>query len=211
MQRRVISSKYNRNMRLLALLAAALLPAFGQTMTADPAKTFGLPNAPVRVDVFSDFECPACRAFHVDMLPNIERDYGVPGKVYIVSHEFPLNIPAHKFSREAANYATAAARVGKYAQVADALFKNQATWSETGKFWEVIAAVLTPAEQKKVQALAKDVSVLAEVQNDVQLGNQLQVSSTPSIFIAGHAGKRYPLPWPMTYNLFQSLVANLGK
>jgi protein-disulfide isomerase len=199
-------------MRLFALFAAALLPAFGQTMTADPAKTFGQPNAPVRLDVFSDFECPACRNFHIQMLPNIERDYGVPGKAYIVSHEFPLNIPAHKFSREAANYATAAARVGKYVQVADALFQNQAAWSESGKIWDTIAPALTPAEQKKVQALVKDPSVLAEVQNDVQLGNQLQVSSTPSLFITGKNGKRYPIPYnELTYSFFQSLVNQLAR
>src|SRR5215469_4182469 len=129
-------AQYNRTMRLLALLTLALAPSFGQTLTADSAKTFGLPSAPVRLDVFSDFECPACRSFHIDTLPNIERDYGVPGKIYIVSHEYPLNIPAHKYSREAANYATAAAKIGKYAQVADALFQNQATWGTSGKVWD---------------------------------------------------------------------------
>src|ERR1035438_408615 len=133
-----MSPKYNRTMRLFALLVtAALLPCFSQTMTADKEKAFGTPSAPLRLDVFSDFECPACRAFHIDMLPKIETDYGVPGKIYIVSHEFPLNIPAHKFSREAANCATAAARVGKYVQVADALFQNQTTWEVSGKYWDI--------------------------------------------------------------------------
>lgn len=199
-------------MRLFALLlAAAVLPSFSQTLTADKDKTFGNPSAPIRLDIFSDFECPACRAFHTEMLPRIFTDYGVPGKIYIVSHEYPLNIPAHKYSREAANYATAAARVGKYVAVSDALFQNQATWSASGKYWDVIAGVLTPAEQKKVQALAKDPAVLAEVQADVNLGNQLQVQSTPSIFISGPGGKRYNLPWPMTYSLFQSMVTNLAR
>jgi protein-disulfide isomerase len=101
--------------------------------------------------------------------------------------------------------------VGKYSQVADALFQNQAMWGESGKVWDAIAGVLTPAEQKKVQALAKDPSVLAEVQADVNLGNQLQVSQTPSIFITGANGKHFILPWPMHYNLFQSLVANLAR
>jgi len=43
-----------------------------------------------------------------------------------VSREFPLRM--HQYSREAANYATAAARLGKYQQVADALFLNQLVW-----------------------------------------------------------------------------------
>jgi protein-disulfide isomerase len=199
-------------MKLCFLLLAALLPCAGQTLTADQNKAFGNPAAPLRLDVFSDFECPACRAFHLEMLPQIERDYGPSGKIYIVSHEFPLNIPAHKYSREVANYATAAARIGKYDAVADSLFQNQPTWYAEGRapgtFWNFIAAVLTPAEQKKVQALAKDSGVLEEVQNDVNLGNRLNVNSTPSLFLT-RGSQRYPLPWPFTYALFQKLVDTL--
>jgi len=32
----------------------------------------------------------------------------------MVKREFPLNIPDHKYARQAAQYATAAARVGKH-------------------------------------------------------------------------------------------------
>src|ERR1700753_3746802 len=120
-------------MKLCALLLTVALFCFGQSMTVDTNKCFGNPNAPVRLDIFSDFECPACRAFHMELLPQIERDYGPTGKIYIVSHEFPLNIPAHKFSHEVAAYATAAARVGKYDVVADALFQNQLAWYTEGK------------------------------------------------------------------------------
>ncbi len=198
-------------MKLCVLLAAALLPSLSiaQPLPADTAKCFGNPSAPVRLDVFSDFECPACRAFHTELLPQIERDYGPTGKIYIVSHEYPLNIPAHKYSREVAAYATAAARIGKYEAVADALFQNQQAWytegKNPGKFWEVIASVLTPAEQKRVQALAKDASVLNEVQNDYNLGTRLGVNSTPSLFLS-HGAQRFSLPWPVSYPLFRSMV-----
>jgi protein-disulfide isomerase len=197
-------------MKLCALLLAAFIPCLGQPLPADTNKAFGNPAAAVRLDVFSDFECPACRSFHVNMLPQIERDYGPTGKLYIVSHEFPLNIPAHKLSREVAAYATAAARIGKYDAVADALFQKQPSWYTEAtspiKFWDVIAAVLTPTEQKKVQALAKDPSVLAEVQSDVDLGNRLGVNSTPSFFLS-QGMRRFPLPWQgLTYPLFRSMV-----
>ena len=142
------------------------------------------------------------------MLPQIERDYGPTGKLYIVEHEFPLNIPAHKYSREAADLATAAARVGKYDPVADTLFQNQGAWGASGKVWDTVAAVLSPAEQKKVQAMAKDPSVLTEVQNDVNLGNRLNVASTPTIFLT-HGSQRYSLVWPLNYQLFKSMVDSM--
>jgi protein-disulfide isomerase len=197
-------------MKLCALLLAAFIPCLGQPLPADTNKAFGNPAAAVRLDIFSDFECPACRNFHVNMLPQIERDYGPTGKLYIVSHEFPLNIPAHKLSREVAAYATAAARIGKYDVVADALFQKQPSWYTEAtnpiKFWDVIAAVLTPAEQKRVLALAKDPSVLAEVQNDVDLGTRLRVDSTPSFFLS-QGIRRFSLPWQgLTYPLFRSMV-----
>src|SRR5580692_1703301 len=113
-------------MKLCALLLAALIPCLSQPLPADKDKAFGNPAAARRLDVFSDFSCPMCRSFHMEILPQLVRDYGPGGRIYIVSHEFPLNIPAHKYSREAAYYATAAARIGKYDAVADKLFLTQA-------------------------------------------------------------------------------------
>ena len=49
----------------------------------------------------------------------------------------------------------------------------------SGKIWETVAAMLTPAERAKVQALAKDPAVLAEVQRDVDSAMQAKVPSTP--------------------------------
>jgi len=143
----------------------------------------------------------------MEILPQLERDYGPTGKIYIVSHEYPLNIPAHKYSREAANYATAAARIGKFDAVADKLFLNQAGWSVNGNVWAEVASVLTPAEQKKVQALEKDPAAAAEVQSDVDLGNRLGVNSTPTVFLT--KGRRFPIPNPMNYSLLRSLIDGL--
>lgn len=198
-------------MKLLAVVIVALMPCLASTMDIDKGKAIGNPAAPIRIDIFSDFECPACRLLHMQMLPLIIRDYAATsGKVYLVSHEFPLNIPAHKFSREAANYATAAARTGKYFQVADALFLTQAAWSESGKVWDAVSKVLSPAEQKKVQAMVNDPGVLAEVQADVDLGNASRVSSTPTVFVT-QGIKRFSLPWPFEYSLFRSMIDGLLK
>jgi len=99
--------------------------------------------------------------------------------------------------------------------VADALFQKQPQWYTEApnpiKYWDVIAGVLTPAEQKKVQALAKDPSVLAEVQSDVELGNRLRVDSTPSFFLT-QGMRRFPLPYQgLTYPLFRSMVDGMTR
>ena len=65
------------------------------------------------IEIFSDYACPHCKLYHENTLPLVMRDYVVKGKVYVVNREFPLNIPGHQFARLAAQYATAAARIGE--------------------------------------------------------------------------------------------------
>jgi protein-disulfide isomerase len=145
------------------------------------------------------------------LMPMIIRDYVVPGKVYLVSREFPLSGQYHPYAREAALYATAAGRVGKYQQAADALFKNQAAWAQTGKAWDVVAQVLTPAEQKRVQLLVKDPGVVAEVQREYDEGVAAGVNATPTVIVTQGA-KRYPIPaQQLHYGFLKSLLDGMVK
>ena len=192
------------------LLLLAALPGLAGAGEIDRGKSFGNPAAPLTIELFSDFQCPACRALHLQQLPLIMRDYVNTGKAYLVYKELPL--PMHSHSREAAAYACASARVGKYEQVADVLFQSQPSWAESGKVYETVASVLTPAEQKKVQALAKDPSVLSEVQSDMQEGQQERVNQTPTMVVI-RSGKKYPIGGPnsLSYDLlrrfFDGLIA----
>ena len=90
--------------------------------------------------------------------------------------------------------------------VADALWKNQATWAINGQVWETVATVLTAAEQKKVQALAKDPGVEAEVSRDVDEGTKDGIDRTPTMFITAN-GKRIMLPGGApSYDLLNSVL-----
>lgn len=195
-------------MKLFALALAALLPCLAASSDADSGKSMGSPSAPIRIEVFSDFECPACKGLHEQILPLVFKDYVIPGKIYLVSREFPL--PMHQYSREAANYATAAARIGKYEQVANALFLNQAAWEVSGKVWDTVANVLTPAEAKKVQSLAKDPSVLSAVERDVDAGKAAAINQTPTMIIT-RGTSRFPVIGAVNYNLLRSLLDGLLK
>src|ERR1035441_8045311 len=157
-------------MKLIAAVLATILPCLAASPAADKGKLLGNPSAPVTIEIFSDFECPMCKTFHERTVPLLMRDFVTSGKACIISREFPLNIPAHKYSREAANYATAAARIGQYDAVAHVLFQNQESWETSGKVWDTVASVLTPEQQKKVKSLVGDSSVVDEVQADVDYG-----------------------------------------
>jgi len=186
----------------------ALLPAMAALSDIDPNRTAGNSSAPVTVQVYSDFECPSCKAFHERTLPLLERDLVNTGKVFLVYREFPL--PMHAHSREAADYAVAAARIGLYRPVADALFRNQLAWSASGKVWDAVASVLTPTQQKKVKATADDASVLGEIQRDVNAGRAVPVPSTPTLVIS-RGGKSYPISGTLSYEFLKKFIDDLAR
>lgn len=192
-------------MKFLALALASVLTCAGAEPSQEKAKTMGSFSAPLRMDLYSDFTCPHCKWFHDQILPKLINDFISPGKAYLVFHEYTLTGPGHEYSREASSYAAAAVRVGKYPQVAGALFASQDSWARTGKVWDVVASVLTPAERTKVQALVKDPAVLADVQHDLESGQTARVDRTPTLIIT-RRGKQTPWIYWNDYNLFKSFL-----
>jgi protein-disulfide isomerase len=198
-------------MKRYALALALLLPCTAAVSNIDKAKALGSPNAPIVMEVFASFDCPHCRELHEVTMPLVMRDFVNTGKVYLVNREFPLSGQYHPYAREAASYAVAAARIGKYTEVAEALFRNQAIWATNGKVWETVASVLTPTEQKKVQALANDPGVVSEVQREYDEGVALGVNSTPTVFVT-RGSNRYPIPGQqLNYSFLKSLLDGMSK
>ena len=189
-------------MKMFALALALMLPC----LAAGPGgKSMGNPAAPLRMDLFDDFTCSHCKILHEQILPKIIADYVTPGKAYLVFHEYTLTGPSHEHSKTASMYAAAAARVGKYPQICDALFLTQSSWAMSGKVWETVAPVFTPVEQKKVQALMQDPAVAAEVQHDLEMGTAAHVDRTPTLVIT-RKGKQTPWSSWTDYGLFKSMV-----
>jgi protein-disulfide isomerase len=200
-----------KGMRISAfgLTLVLLLSCQAANDPIDKGKLLGSQSAPMTLEIYSSFDCPHCKTMHETDGPLLMQDFVIPGKACIVSREFPLTGPAHPYAREAANYATAAARIGKYDVVSDTLFKNQNTWAINGKVWAAVAAVLTASEQAKVQSLAKDPTVLAEVQRDYDAGMAAGITSTPSTIIV-YKGKRYPpLSGAQNYDLLKQYLNGL--
>ena len=199
-------------MKRFAAALAVLAPClFGITPEIDKAKALGNPAAPIVMEVYASYDCSHCRDLHDQTIPLIVRDYVNNGKLYLVYREFPLYGPYHPYAKEAAHYAVAAGRIGKYHEVGNALFKMQATWAQNGKIWDSIASALTPTEQKKVEALVKDPGVIAEVQREYDAGVAAGVNATPTVFV-NQGAKRYPInASQLHYGFLKSLLDGMLK
>ncbi len=185
---------------LVVAIPAAAGPSGGS------GRSIGSAIAPITIELFSDFECPACKTLHDETLGPLIADYVDKGKVYLVRRYWAW--PQHAHAKVAACLASAAERIGKYQPVCDALFKDQQAWSISGKVEEAASSVLTPAEAQKVRALAKDPAVIAEVDKDMALGKAENVTQTPTMIIT-HNGQKTPIPGPISYPILKRFLDNL--
>src|SRR5258708_5001340 len=197
-------------MKLFVFALAAAAAALSAVPEAPKSKIAGFSSAPMRLELYGDFTCPHCRMVHEQILPQLMQDYVTPGKAYLVFRDYVLPGAGHQYSRPAATYAAAAARIGKYQTAADALFKAQGAWAISGQIWPSIAASFTPEEQKKIQALVKDPSIATDVQNDIDAGNMVPVQSTPTMVVI-YKGKKQPWAmwnsYPLLKNYLDTLLA----
>jgi protein-disulfide isomerase len=193
-------------MRTFAVVLAAAAALMAGSTDNINGNTYGEPHAPVLIEIFSDFQCPACKTLHDDTFQLIMRDYVVPGKVYIIYRYFPL--PMHPFGHPCAEFACAASRIGRYQKVADALFAQQSNISMSGKVEDVVNSVLTPTEAKKVKSLLHDPGVQREIQTDLDEGKLVPVTGTPTLWIT-HGGKSQVVSFPINYSLLKSYLDTL--
>jgi protein-disulfide isomerase len=89
----------------------------------------GDPNAPVKLEEFSDFQCPYCKRFYEETEGQIEDTYVAAGKVYFTYRSagnwVSGNIGGGKTeSQDAARAAYCAGDQGKYWEMHDMLFAN---------------------------------------------------------------------------------------
>jgi len=172
----------------------------------DPAKAFGSKTAPVVVEIYSDFQCPACKQLFLNTTQKVMENYVNTGKVYLVHRDFPL--PMHAYSRVAASYSRAAAHIGKCEPVEQALFQNQEKWEANGDVKGTVAGVLSPAEMKKVQALVDAKTLEPLIEKDKQIGQTLPVTQTPtSVFHA--RGQNYPYAGTLSYDVLKDFLDQL--
>jgi protein-disulfide isomerase len=190
----------------VVLLASVPPQAASGISDVDPHKAFGSKTAPVTMEVFSDFQCPACKTLFTTTNRQLMDNYVSTGKVYLVHRDFPLAMHAH--SRVAARYARAAAQLGKGEAAEQALFQNQEKWEQSGDVDGTVAAVLSAAEMTKVRALVKGGTLEPLIDKDYALGQMYRVNQTPTT-VFHCKGQTYPYSGVMTYDILKTFLNQL--
>jgi protein-disulfide isomerase len=172
----------------------------------DPHKAFGSKSAPIIMEVFSDYQCPSCRAFYTSTNRQLMENYVSTGKVYLIHRDFPLQM--HAYSRVAARYARAAADLGKIEPVEKALYDNQEKWEQTGDVDGTLAAVLSNADMTKIRAMVKGGTIEPLIDKDYQIGQTYRVNQTPTT-VFHYKGQTYPYAGGMSYDILRQFLDQL--
>jgi protein-disulfide isomerase len=168
----------------------------GEIVTVTPASlpetdglSMGDPNAVVTIDIFEDFQCPACRRFTESTEPLIIENLVATGKARYVFHHYPFldgnGVGNIGESDQAANAAMCANEQGKFWEMHSILFAN---WNGENQ-----GAFSNRRLQAMAETLGLDMDAFnscfngnqyeAEILADFEMGQQMGVRGTPTIFV----------------------------
>jgi len=140
----------------------------------------GNPDAPVTLEEFGDFQCPPCGSI-AGFIDELVKEYDP--RLRVVFRNFPL--PNHNHAREAALAAEAAGLQGRFWEMHDLLYREQAVWSKADNVPELFNGYAGMIGLNLDQ-FKKDMDgekTKARVDSDHERGDSLGVQSTPSVFI----------------------------
>ena len=150
-------------------------------VSIDDDPILGPEDAPITIVEFSDYECPYCRNWHQEVLPQLIEEY--PDQVRIVFRDFPLT-SIHSNAVPAAIAANCAAEQDGYWEFNELLFNSEKGLSSDAyqQYAEEIG-LDTDSFNECLESNSYEDEVLA----DFEYASQFGVRSTPTFFINGIA------------------------
>ncbi|HET9838914.1 MAG TPA: thioredoxin domain-containing protein [Candidatus Angelobacter sp.] len=165
----------------------------------------------IQIVEFSDLECPHCKAAQ----PVVEKLQADFPQVRFVFQQFPLPASLHPWAMKAALYADCAGQMNKenFWKYVDSIFESQggiAMATVDDKLKELATAA--GYDGQKISTCAASPEAEARVKKSLDLGQTLNVSQTPTVFINGRAVLGLGgIPYDNLKNLVQFEIEHAGK
>ena len=140
----------------------------------------GNPDASVTLEEFGDFECPSCASL-ATFVDQLIKEYHP--RVRLIFRNFSL--PMHQLARDAALTAEAAGLQGRYWEMHDMLFREQAVWSSATDV-QLLFDTYAETLGLDLDQFRKDVKsdkVRERVESDQTRAKSLGVKTAPTLFV----------------------------
>ncbi|MGD2144491.1 MAG: DsbA family protein [Anaerolineae bacterium] len=145
--------------------------------------SMGDPEAPVRIEEFSDFLCSHCGTFALETEPSLIDEYIATGQVHFTYRNFPLR----PVSFGPAEASLCAAEQGSFWRYHDVLFANQQPSDpEAYSDRRLIAfADQVGLDSSAFEDCLNEGRYAGQIEEDYAAGIQAGVNATPTFFING--------------------------
>lgn len=155
------------------------IPTENRTITTP---TYG--TGKIQIEVFADFQCPACIVSNERIMPIFE-EYAASGKLMITFRQFPLTM--HKNANWDALAALCSAEQGKYMEYKKWLYgleetKAGKTVTDTDR---VNLAKEHGLDEAKFSQCLSTRAYQKQVESDITLGETKWVNGTPTFYLDG--------------------------
>lgn len=160
----------------------------------------GTTESSVQLVEYSDFQCPACGAYH-PLLKRVSEEF--PDIQFVYRH-FPLR-SIHPNAQPAAQAAEAAALQGRFWEMHDSLFETQREWSAVKDSKDYFVTLAESLGLNKEQFLAdfEADEVKKMISDDYNSGTRSNVQGTPSLYLNGQK-----INSPGSYDELKTLIEN---
>jgi protein-disulfide isomerase len=153
----------------------------------EDGRAMGDPNAPVTIEVFSDFQCSACATFAFNVEHQISDTMGEEGQAYLIYRHYPLlddRVPTNE-SDQAANASMCAAEQDMFWAYHDILFAN---WQGVNQGFFRDSRLVAFAESlgldmNAFNACFRENRYQQEIEADRARAEQMGVTGTPAVFV----------------------------
>lgn len=176
-----VSTNVMRILFLILVVFGAGVSAFSQAVepgAANPIQ-FGDPGAQFRIEVFVDYQCPACADYYA-RLKSVEVKY--PEKVNLVYRHYPLQMQDKAMI--AAKAVESANAQGKALEMIDLMFANQKSWTGDPKVKMFLGyARKLELDLEQFKRDFDSLETLGRIERDISRAKFLNLNATPSVFV----------------------------
>jgi protein-disulfide isomerase len=149
---------------------------------------WGDADSPVKMIIYTDFQCPFCGDFH-ESVEQIKKEY--EGKIAIVIRHNPL--PAHVYAFGAAEASECASEQGKFWEMYGKLFEDNETGRLSPDEFKNHAKELK-LDEKKFNSCLDEHKYKEAIAWQMLTGKDLGANGTPTFFVNGNI---YPGAYPL--------------
>lgn len=148
----------------------------------------GNPDAAVKIAIFEDFKCPACKYFDENVWPKLENEYISSNQVQAYFMNYAFLAPDSRTAAVAGEcvYRQDEALFWQYKEI---VYRSQGqesqAWATPARLTELAREYVPDINADELKTCIDENRYEAEVKADLEMGTTIGVSGTPSLFVNG--------------------------